>query len=66
MLLKPEIIAELTDRPQPSKQIEWLTAHGWTFEIGASGRPKVSESYYEQKMGGKPLATQWEPDWSKV
>lgn len=66
MLLKPEIIRELTDRPQPAKQIEWLTRHGWVFEIGDSGRPKVSLSYYEQRMGGKPQTRQQQPRWDKV
>lgn len=66
MLLSPEEIAELTDRPQPKRQIEWLTVHGWVFEIGAAGLPKVSRAYYEQRMGGKPQVMQWEPDWSKV
>lgn len=55
LLLSPEEVAELTDRPQPKRQIEYLVAHGWRFEVGASGRPKVARSYYEERMGGKPV-----------
>lgn len=66
MLLTPEELADLTDRPQPKRQIEWLTRHGWTFEIGDSGRPKVSADYARSKLNGLQVKKQWEPDWSKV
>lgn len=51
MLLTIAELIELTDYQAPAKQIQWLTEHGWKFDIGASGRPKVSRAYAEQKLG---------------
>jgi hypothetical protein len=51
MFLTELEIQDLTDRKFPSKQREWLDAHGWKFVVGASGRPKVSRSYAEEKLG---------------
>ncbi len=65
MILTPEEVAALTDRIQPKRQIAWLTEHGWKFEVGAAGLPKVSRAYCAQRLGGEQ-ARQWEPDWSKV
>ena len=65
MFLTPEEVAELTDRPQPKRQIEWLQTHGWQFEVGDSGRPKVSRSYAETRLAGSTTG-KWQPDWSKV
>ena len=62
MLLTPQELFDLTDYQVPAKQIKWLQAHGWQFEVGASGRPKVSRSYFEQKMGA--TSTTIEPDFS--
>lgn len=61
MLLTPDEVAELTDRPQPKRQIAWLIEHGWTFEVGASGLPKVLRAYSAQRLGGKSQASQWIP-----
>ena len=66
MILSADEVEKLTDRPQPKKQIEWLTRRGWVFEVGASGRPKVSRTYFDQRMGNTGTASHWEPDWSKV
>ena len=66
MILTPDELVDLTDRPHPKRQIEWLTRRGWVFEVGASGRPKVSRAYAEQRMGNQGGASHWEPDWSKV
>lgn len=66
MLLTPEQVTELTDRPQPKRQIEWLTRNGWTFQIGASGLPKVSRAEFDTRMGGKQQARRWEPDLSNI
>jgi hypothetical protein len=51
--LTPEEVEDLTDFKQPARQIKYLVQHGWTFEVGASGKPKISRSYYDQRMGGK-------------
>ena len=61
MLLSPEELLELTDYRRAADQIRWLTDHGWKFEVGATGRPKVLRAEAERRMlsGGKPR--QWEP-----
>lgn len=51
--LTPEEVEDLTDFKQPKRQIEYLVQHGWTFEVGASGKPKIARSYYEERMGRK-------------
>jgi len=50
VLLTQAELAEITDLIQPAAQIRWLTDHGWKFEIGASGRPKVLRAEAERKM----------------
>ena len=46
-------LAELVDcKPnQRSKMVNWLTAHRWRFEVGASGLPRVARAYHDKKMG---------------
>lgn len=66
MFLTPLEVAELTGRPQPKRQIKWLTDKRWLYETGADGRPKVSRAYALQRLGDKGAISQWEPDWSKV
>lgn len=61
-LTELEMIA-LTDRKMPSKQREWLDAHAWSFAVGASGRPKVSRAYAEERLGCA-MRTQSSPDFS--
>lgn len=51
--LTPEEVADLTDYTQAKRQIAYLVRHGWKFEVGASGRPKIARSYYDERMGGK-------------
>ena len=41
MFLSIEDIVDLTDRKRAPEQIIWLQEHGYRFDVGASGRPKV-------------------------
>lgn len=50
MILTPQQLAELTDKKRPKDQINWLTEHGYRFEISALGRPKVLLKEVEGKM----------------
>jgi hypothetical protein len=61
MFLSPDELLELTDYRRAADQIRWLTDHGWKFEVGATGRPKVLRAEAERRMlsGGKQR--QWEP-----
>lgn len=45
LFLSSDELRELTDLKLASAQIRWLQKHGYPFEIGASGKPKVLRSY---------------------
>ena len=50
MFLTQEELRALTDYKRPSDQIRWLTEHGYRFDVGASGRPKVLRSVIENRL----------------
>lgn len=52
MFVFPDHLATLTGYQRAAYQIAWLRTHGWVFEIGADGRPKVLQSYAERRLGG--------------
>lgn len=51
MFLSPTEIASLTGYKQPARQIRWLAACGWKFEVGADGLPKVLRAHADARMG---------------
>ena len=51
LFLTAEELADLTDAAMRSKQIEWLTSHGWIFEVSRLGNPKVLRAYAEARLG---------------
>lgn len=51
-LLSRDDLVALTDQKRRAGIIDWLNAHGWVYETGASGWPKVSVAYAEGKLGG--------------
>lgn len=54
LLLTSAAIHDLTGRAQAKRQIVWLTENAWKFSVGADGLPKVAQSYFDERMGGKP------------
>lgn len=50
MFLSPEDIVALTDRKRPHEQIAWLQKHGYRFDVGSSGRPKVLVAEVENRL----------------
>lgn len=50
MFLTRDQVAELSDFKQARAQIRWLQKHGYRFEIGASGYPKVLRSEIESRL----------------
>ncbi|MEW8436927.1 MAG: DUF4224 domain-containing protein [Candidatus Thiodiazotropha taylori] len=51
MLLVPlDDLKELTDCGQRRSMIRWLTDHGWKFEVGDSGWPKVALEEFNNRM----------------
>jgi len=66
--LTREELIELTDRQLPSKQIEWLKKNGWKYSVSAANRPKVSQDYFDFRMGRAtedPQGLDREPDFSR-
>jgi hypothetical protein len=51
MFLTRAELEELTDYKLAYWQCVWLEKNGYSFQIGASGRPKVLRSHVEQKLG---------------
>ncbi len=51
LFLLPEEVAELTGFRLTSRQVEWLRAKGWRFELNANRRPIVARRYAEKMLG---------------
>ena len=52
MFLTESELFSVTGRQQPSAQVRWLRVNGWVFEVAGTGRPLVSRSYAEKRLGG--------------
>ena len=50
MFMTHDQLRDLTDLQASAAQIRWLTKHGFKFEVGASGRPKVLVAEVERQM----------------
>lgn len=70
-LEEPELVA-MTGAKAPKKQIEWLAARGWVYEVSASNRPVVGRIYMRLKLSGvnpsaeTASAEPWTLDLSRV
>jgi len=62
LFLIPEEIATLTGRKRAKGQIEWLTGHGFTFEVGADGKPKVLVAHVNERLGARAEPVRVEPE----
>lgn len=63
MFLTREQLYDLTGYKHSSKQVAWLRAHRYKFDVNAAGRPIVHVGHVESRLGaGKPPAP--EPDFS--
>lgn len=51
MFLSKRELEELTDYKTARRQILWLGRHGYKFEIGKNGAPKVLKKHVEQVLG---------------
>lgn len=70
-LEEPELVA-MTGAKAAKKQIEWLAARGWVFEVNAAKRPVVGRLYTRLKLSGvdpsaeSASAEPWTLDLSRV
>ena len=63
MFLTPTEIVDLSGYHRFADQRKWLTAHGWTFVVAATGRPVVSRAHADLQLNGAPkLKKSWEPN----
>lgn len=49
--LMPDEIVTLTGFKLPTRQIAWLRAKGWRFEINGNRRPILARKYAEKMLG---------------
>ena len=50
MFLTPDDIKALTGYEHSQRQIGWLKAHGWRYELSRVGRPVVLSKHAEEMM----------------
>lgn len=50
MFLTHDQLKELTGYEHCRRQIDWLKAHGWRFELARTGRPVVLVKHAEEMM----------------
>lgn len=51
LLLSPDELADVTGFRLAAKQIRWLNAKGWRFEVNGNRRPIVARRYAEKMLG---------------
>jgi hypothetical protein len=52
MFLTPAEIEDLTGYQMPARQIKWLKANHYPFEVGGDRKPKVLRSFVASRLGG--------------
>ena len=50
MFLTPDQLKELTGYEHCRRQIDWLKAHGWRYELARTGRPVVLTKHAEEML----------------
>ena len=50
MFLTPDDMKALTGYEHSQRQIGWLKAHGWRYELSRTGRPVVLSKHAEEMM----------------
>lgn len=66
--LTDDELADLTGRPQKSRQVEWLRRFGWRFAVRSDGRPRVARAYFDKRMAGAAETPDpaFEPDFAPL
>jgi hypothetical protein len=67
MFLTTAEIVTLTGYQRHADQRRWLTERAWIFETAATGRPVVTRSYAESRLGAAavqaaPPVSAWTPN----
>ncbi|MGV0959282.1 MAG: DUF4224 domain-containing protein [Limnohabitans sp.] len=65
--LTTEEVSVLTGFKSLTRQVEWLQAKGWRFEINGNRRPIVARKYAENMLGcGTPHESVYKPNFSAL
>lgn len=51
LFLMPDEIAVLTGYKLSRRQVDWLRAKGWRFELNGNRRPVIARRYAEKMLG---------------
>jgi hypothetical protein len=51
-ILSPDELVEITEYRRRADQRRWLDDHGWKYEVGRTGRPKVLRAERDRHMLG--------------
>lgn len=51
LFLMPEEVAVLTGYKLSRRQVDWLRAKGWRFELNGNRRPVIARRYAEKMLG---------------
>jgi len=68
-ILAKDELSDLIGFGQRSKQLEWLRANGWRFQLSGSGDPIVGRWYARMKLAGVDVSSSAQvklPDFSKA
>ena len=65
--LTPEEVQTLTGLKSSVRQVRWLRAKGWRFELNAIQRPIIARSYAERMLGcGPDFSSSARPNFSAL
>jgi hypothetical protein len=66
--LSSKDLIDLTGYCNKSKQVDWLSSHGWTFVLNRFNAPIVSRAFYDLQMGSLKNIDQasTQPNWSAI
>lgn len=59
-------LRQLIGTPVRSRQVEWLTLHGWPHDLDCLGCPIVLRSVALEKLGGEVSPQPWRLDEANV
>lgn len=67
LFLTSEEVGTLTGYKLPARQVQWLRAKGWRFELNGNRRPIVARKYAEKMLGcGVPDEATYKPNFTAL
>lgn len=66
MFLNVDELVMLTERTRKADQIAWLRQHRIPYLVGANGHPRVSRTYVENILWGRPEENRAQPNFDAI